>query len=63
MAVCNFEVGNLEAAEKLFKSVFRKSVDKKEKWKALYYLSRLDEMKLHFDDAIGKLKNVVSQEY
>ena len=61
MAVCNFEVGNLEAAEKLFKSVFRKSVDKKEKWKALYYLSRLDEMKLHFDDAIGKLKNVVSQ--
>ena len=61
MAVCNFEIGNLEEAEVLFKSVFRKSVDTKEKWRALYYLSRLDEMKLHFDDAIGKLKNIYSQ--
>ena len=55
MAVCNFEIGNLEAARELFESVFIKSVDKKEKWKALYYLSRLDELKLHFDGAIGKL--------
>ena len=61
MAVCNFEIGNFEIAEELFESVFRKSIDKKEKWKALYYLSRLDEMKLRFDVAIGKLKEIYSQ--
>ena len=61
MAVCNFELGNLEAAEDLFKVVIRKSVDKKEKWKTLYYLSRLDEMKLSFEGAIEKLKKVYTQ--
>ena len=61
MAVCNFEIGKFNESERLFNIVIRKSIDKKEKWKALYYLSRLDEMKLHFDGAIGKLKNIYSQ--
>ena len=61
MAICNFEMGNLAAAEELFNAVIRKSPDKKKKWKALYFLSRLDGMKLSFDDAIGKLKKVYVQ--
>ena len=61
MAICNFEIGNLETARALFESVFIKSVDKKEKWKALYYLSRLDELKLDFDSAIVKLKAIYFQ--
>ena len=56
MAVCNFEIGNLNAAEKLFNAVIRESPDKKKKWKALYFLSRLDELRLSYEDAIEKLK-------
>ena len=42
MAVCNFEIGKFDVAEKLFITVIRKSLDKKQKWKSLYYLARLD---------------------
>ena len=61
MAVCNFEIGNFDAAEELFNTVIRKSLDKKRKWKALYFLSRLDEMRFGFDKAISKLKKVYAQ--
>ena len=61
MAVCNFEIGNFDAAEKLFITVIRKSLDKKKKWKSLYFLSRLDGMKFGFDKAISKLKKVYEQ--
>ena len=61
MAVCNFEIGNFDAAEKLFITVIRKSLDKKKKWKSLYFLSRLDGMRFGFDKAISKLKKVYEQ--
>ena len=61
MAVCNFEIGNFDEAEKLFNTVIRKSLDKKKKWKALYFLSRLDAMRFGFDKAISKLKKVYAQ--
>tara|TARA_Y100000588_G_scaffold229368_1_gene243062 strand:+ start:489 stop:2555 length:2067 start_codon:yes stop_codon:yes gene_type:complete len=61
MAVCNFEIGKFEAAEKLFNTVIRKSLDKKKKWKSLYFLSRLDKMRFGFDKAISKLKKVYAQ--
>ena len=61
MAVCNFEIGKFGAAEKLFKAVIRKSLDKKRKWKSLYFLSRLDAMRFGFDEGIQKLKKVYEQ--
>ena len=61
MAVCNFEIGKFGIAEKLFKTVIRKSLDKKKKWKALYFLSRLDGMRFGFDEGIEKLKKVYEQ--
>ncbi|MDC1152678.1 penicillin-binding protein activator [Nitrospinaceae bacterium] len=61
MAVCNFEIGKFDAAEKLFITVIRKSLDKKKKWKSLYFLSRLDGMRFGFDKAISKLKKVYEQ--
>ena len=61
MAVCNFEIGNFDAAEKLFITVIRKSLDKKKKWKSLYFLARLDRMRFGFDKAISKLKKVYAQ--
>mgnify|MGYP001213903259 CR=1 FL=1 len=61
MAVCNFEIGKFGIAEKLFKAVIRKSLDKKKKWKALYFLSRLDGMRFGFDEGIEKLKKVYEQ--
>ena len=61
MAVCNFEIGNFDAAEKLFITVIKKSLDKKKKWKSLYFLSRLDGMRFGFDKAISKLKKVYEQ--
>ena len=61
MAVCNFEIGKFGIAEKLFKIVIRKPLDKKKKWKALYFLSRLDGMSFGFDKAISKLKKIYTQ--
>ena len=61
MAVCNFEIGKFGAAEKLFKAVIRKSLDKKRKWESLYFLSRLDGMRFGFDEGIQKLKKVYEQ--
>ena len=61
MAVCNFEIGKFGLAEKLFKAVIRKSLDKKRKWEALYFLSRLDGMRFGFDEGIQKLKKVYEQ--
>ncbi len=61
MAVCNFEIGKFDAAEKLFISVIRKSLDKKKKWKSLYFLARLDGMRFGIDKAISKLKKVYAQ--
>tara|TARA_Y100001960_G_C14739927_1_gene862424 strand:+ start:89 stop:2152 length:2064 start_codon:yes stop_codon:yes gene_type:complete len=58
MAICNFELGNFDAAEKLFNNIIKQSVDKKQKWKALYYLSKLDAQKLSFEDAIQKLTRI-----
>jgi len=62
MAVCNFEIGNFDAAEQLFNTVIRKSLDKKKKWKSLYFLSRLDGMGFGFNKAISKLKMVYAQD-
>lgn len=61
MAVCNYELGNIDAAEKLFNTIIRQSLDKKQKWEALYYLSRLDAQKLSFEGAIQKLKQIYLQ--
>ena len=61
MAVCNFEIGNFDTAEKLFITVIRRSLDKKKKWKSLYFLARLDGMRFGFDRAISKLKKVYAQ--
>ena len=61
MAVCNFEIGKFDAAKELFITVIRKSLDKKRKWKSLYFLARLDGMRFGFDKAISKLKKVYSQ--
>ena len=61
MAVCNFEIGKFGIAEKLFKAVIRKSLDKKRKWEALYFLSRLDGMRFGFNEGIQKLKKVYEQ--
>jgi len=61
MAVCNYELGNLDAAEELFNAVLRQSPDKKKKWKTLYFLSQLDGRRLSFEEAIGKLKKIYEQ--
>jgi len=58
MAICSFELGNFDAAEKLFNTIINQSIDKKQKWKALYYLSKLDAQKLNFEDAIQKLNRI-----
>ena len=62
MAVCNFEIGKFDAAGKLFNTVIRQSLDKKKKWKSLYFLSRLDGMSFGFNKAISKLKKVYAQD-
>jgi branched-chain amino acid transport system substrate-binding protein len=61
MAVCNYELGNLDTAEELFNAVLRQSPDKKKKWQALYFLSQLDGRRLNFEEAIGKLKKIYGQ--
>jgi branched-chain amino acid transport system substrate-binding protein len=61
MAVCNYELGNLDTAEELFNAVLRQSPDKKKKWQALYFLSQLDGQRLSFEEAIGKLKKIYGQ--
>jgi branched-chain amino acid transport system substrate-binding protein len=61
MAVCNYELGNLDAAEELFNAVLQKSPDKKKKWQALYFLSQIDSRRLNFEEAIGKLKTIYEQ--
>lgn len=61
MGVCNYELGNYDSAEDLFNAIIRSSPDKKRKWKALYYLAELDDLKLSFDEAIKKLKQVYIQ--
>ena len=61
MAVCNYELGNLDTAEELFNAALRESPDKKKKWQALYFLSQLDGRRLSFEEAIGKLKKIYFQ--
>jgi branched-chain amino acid transport system substrate-binding protein len=61
MAVCNYELGNLDTSEELFNAVLRQSPDKKKKWQALYFLSQLDSQRLSFEEAIGKLKKIYGQ--
>jgi branched-chain amino acid transport system substrate-binding protein len=61
MAVCNYELGNLDTAEDLFKSVLKKSPDKKRKWQVFYFLSQLDSRRLNFEEAVGKLKKIYEQ--
>ncbi len=58
MAVCNYELGNYRIAEKLFNIIIRQSIDKKQKWDALYYLSKLDALNLNFENALQKLKRI-----
>ena len=58
MAICNFELGKFAAAEKLFNKIISQSIDKKQKWKALYHLSKLDAQKLNFEDSIQKLNRI-----
>ena len=58
MAVCNYELGNLDVAEELFNAVLQKSPDKKKKWQAFYFLSQIDSRRLNFEEAIGKLKKI-----
>ena len=62
MAVCNYEIGKFDLAGKLFNAVIRQSLDKKKKWKSLYFLSRLDGMSFGFNKAISKLKKVYAQD-
>ena len=61
MAVCNYELGKLDAAEELFNAVLKKSPDKKRKWQVFYFLSQLDSRRLNFEEAIGKLKKIYEQ--
>ena len=58
MAICSFELGEFDVATKLFNTIIRKSIDKKQKWQSLYYLSKLDSQKLSFEDAIQKLNHI-----
>ena len=58
MAICNFELGKFAAAEKIFNKIISQSIDKKQKWKALYHLSKLDAQKLNFEDSIQKLNRI-----
>tara|TARA_Y100001934_G_C12350121_1_gene774890 strand:+ start:253 stop:2304 length:2052 start_codon:yes stop_codon:yes gene_type:complete len=58
MAVCNYELGNYDKAGRLFNIIIRQSFDKKQKWYALYYLSKLDARNLNFEDAFQKLKHI-----
>ena len=37
MAVCSFEIGKFDAAEKLFITVIRKSLDKKKKMEVIIF--------------------------
>jgi branched-chain amino acid transport system substrate-binding protein len=61
MAVCNYELGKLDAAEELFNAVLKKSPDKKRKWQVFYFLSQLDSRRLNFEEAIEKLKKIYEQ--
>jgi branched-chain amino acid transport system substrate-binding protein len=61
MAVCNYELGNLDAAEELFNVLLKISPDKKRKWQVLYFLSQLDSRRLNFEEAVGKLKQIYEQ--
>jgi len=61
MAVCNYELGNLDTAEGLLNTVLRQSTDKRKKWQVLYLLSELDSRRLSFEKAIGKLKKIRAQ--
>ncbi len=55
MGECHFELGQYSEAEGFFKKVAETHPDIKLRWKALFYLGKLDEKKLDYTGALDKL--------
>jgi len=61
MGECYFELGQSQDADRLFRQVTRTHPDIQMRWKALYYLARLDEQRFDYVNALEKLKRVYDQ--
>jgi len=61
MAECHYELGQYFEAEGFFRQVAGTHPDIKLRWKALFYLGKIDEKKFDYTQAIEKLVRVYSQ--
>jgi ABC-type branched-subunit amino acid transport system substrate-binding protein/TolA-binding protein len=61
MGECYFELGQNSEAERFFRKVVSTHPDIKWRWKALFYLGKLDERKFDFVNALDKLVQVFEQ--
>lgn len=61
MGECHFELGQYSEAEGFFRKVSETHPDIKLRWKALFYLGKLDEKRFNYDQALNKLARVHDQ--
>ncbi len=61
MGECHYELGHYPEAAELFRKVAGTHPDIKLRWKALFYLGKLDEKKFDYSKAMDKLARVYSQ--
>ncbi len=58
---CYFELGQAPEAERLFREVTRTHPDIQARWKALYFLGKLDEQRFDYVNALDKFRRVYDQ--
>jgi branched-chain amino acid transport system substrate-binding protein len=61
MAVCHYELADYSSAESMFKTVLRSSQDKKQKWEAMFHLARIDAVRMDYEKAFLRLRQVHEQ--
>ncbi len=61
MGECHYELGQYPEAEGFFRKVAETHPDIKQRWKALFYLAKLDEKKFDYTHALDKLARVYDQ--
>lgn len=61
MGECHLELGRHSEAERLFRDVAARHPDIKFRWRALFYLGKIDEERFDFVNALDKLVRVFKQ--
>jgi len=62
MGACNYYLGRLEDAQRIFETELKSNPDDKEKLKVLFYLGQVHQKKFDYDRAIERLSKVYKYE-